>query len=349
MWAGTIGFIFPITSRFVVSDPRSSKFSPSKDEYWVKLLLRWISAALLALHHVNTRNASIVGRETLSRIPEDFTLAFKLADSKWSTQGAAEAIMGWTSCQNQIDFLHDACHFLKDENGSYVNTAPHIRETCGTTVSADTSASLYEAPTSDRVNAIVGVPSSPNAKIVSTIADLHRIPVMSFAAVDGMLEDKSIYPRFSRTNVRTLPTMRAVVGVVKYFGWDAINVVNSGSSSTLRQTSELLDAASAGGLTVASTHVFSNLDPESIEKSILSLSRAMYNASSTARTRVTVLIAGNLGNVRSVLEYGVKHKVIQAGFVWLNVDGNNMQNVIATNDMTAEHVQAFTGWLNMCV
>ena len=55
---------------------------------------------------------------------------------------------------------------------------------------------------------------------------------MSFAAVDGMLEDKSIYPRFSRTNVRTLPTMRAVVGVVKYFGWDAINVVNSGSSST---------------------------------------------------------------------------------------------------------------------
>ena len=34
--------------------------------------------------------------------------------------------MGWTSCQNQIDFLHDACHFLKDENGSYVNTAPHI-------------------------------------------------------------------------------------------------------------------------------------------------------------------------------------------------------------------------------
>ena len=113
MWSGTLGFIFPITSRFVVYDPRSSKFSPSKDEYWVKLLLRWISAALLALHHVNTRNASIVGRETLSRIPEDFTLAFKLADSKWSTQvstqGAAEAIMGWTSCLNQIDFLHDAC------------------------------------------------------------------------------------------------------------------------------------------------------------------------------------------------------------------------------------------------
>ena len=75
----------------------------------------------------------------------------------------------------------------------------------------------------------------------------------------------------------------------------------------------------------------------------------MYNASSTARTRVTVLIAGNLGNVRSVLEYGVKHKVNQAGFVWLNVDGNNMQNVIATNDMTEEHVKAFTGWLNMCV
>ena len=94
MWAGTLGFIFPITSRFVVYDPRSSKFSPSKDEYWVKLLLRWISAALLALHHVNTRNASIVGRETLSRIPEDFTLTFKLADSKWSTQGAGRGHHG---------------------------------------------------------------------------------------------------------------------------------------------------------------------------------------------------------------------------------------------------------------
>lgn len=95
------------------------------------------------------------------------------------------------------------------------------------------------------------------------------------------------------------------------------------------------------------THVFSNLDDDSIGKAILALSRAMYNSSASARTRVSVLIAENLGNVRLVLEYGAKHNIIGAGFVWLNVDGNNMQNVVATGDMSPELIRSFAGWLNM--
>ena len=349
----TIGFIFPMTSRFIVYNPSSARFAPETDAYWIKLLLRWPSAALLAMHNVNTRNATIVGRDTLSRIPDNFALSFKLEDSGWSAQGAAQAISAWTSCDAQA-FVHDACDFLKAEDYTRVNDAgvevratPRVEDACTSSVLSNTPSALYEAPTGGQVNAIVGLPVSRNAKIVSTIADLHQIPVMSFGATESVLQDKSLYPRFSRTNAQTIPMLRALVGVIKYFGWEAFNIVNVGSTRALGETSELLSEAGAANLTVASTHVFSNLDPDSVEKAILSLSRAMYNSSASARTRVTVLIAENLGNVRSVLEYGAKHNIIEAGFVWINVDGNNMQNVVATNDMSPELLRSFAGWLNM--
>jgi len=349
--AATIGFIFPITSFFL--DPRSPRFSPETDAYYITLLLRWPSAALLAMHHINTRNATFVGRDTLSRIPESFTLSFKLEDSGWSAQGAARAITSWTSCDAQ-EVLRDACDFLQAEDYTRVNDAgvevratPRVEDACTSSVLSNTPSALYEAPTGGQVNAIVGLPVSRNAKIVSTIADLHQIPVMSFGATESVLQDKSLYPRFSRTNAQTLPMLRALVGVIKYFGWEAFNIVNVGSTRALGETSELLSEAGAANLTVASTHVFSNLDPDSVEKAILSLSRAMYNSSASARTRVTVLFAENLENVRLVLEYGAKHNIIEAGFVWIHVDGNNMQNVVATNDMSPELLRSFAGWLNL--
>ncbi len=353
VWAATIGFIFPISSQWIVTDPSSDRYDPEVDAYWVRLLLRWPSAALLAMHHVNTRNATIVGIDTMSRIPENFTLAFKLEDSGWTTQGAAKAISSWTSCKEQA-FVRDTCDFLKAENYSRVNdageevrTALGIQETCSSTMSSDTPSGLYEASTGSQITSIVGLPVSRHAKFVSTVADLHQIPVMSFGATESVLQDKSLYPRFSRTNVRTLPAVRALVGFMKYFGWEAINIVNVANSLGLSQTSELLAEASAANITIASTHVFSNLDDDSIGKAVLALSRAMYNSSASARTRVTVLIAGNLENVRSVLEHGAKLKIIEAGFVWLNVDYNNMQNVVATNDMPRELIRSFVGWLNM--
>jgi hypothetical protein len=338
---------------FISTDPSSPLFGPDKDLYWIKLLLRWPSAALLAVHHVNTRNATIVGIDTMSRIPENFKLSYRLADSRWSTPGAAQAISDWTSCKAQA-FERDACNFLEAANYSRVNdagvavrTTPGVEETCKSTVSSGTSSGLYEAPADSQITAIVGVPTSNNAKIVSTIADLQSIPVMSFAATESVLQDKTMYPRFSRTNPGTRPMIRALVGVISHFGWEAINIVNVGNARGLSQTSELLDEAATANITIASTHVFSPLDDESIGKALLALSRAMYNSSASARTRVTVLIAGNLRNVRSVLEHGAKNKIIQAGFVWINVDGNNMQNVVATNDMSRELIRSFAGWLNL--
>ena len=68
---------------------------------------------LLALHHVNSRDACIVGNETLSRIPENFKISFKMKNSDFIPTGAAEALTTWTYMHR---FLNDACRLLIPAN-----------------------------------------------------------------------------------------------------------------------------------------------------------------------------------------------------------------------------------------
>ena len=347
--AATIGLIIPISFLGL----RSSGSTPNV--WWIKRLLRWPSAALLAVHHINTRDASIVGEDTLSRIPPHFTLAFKLKNSDFSAQGAAEALMAWTSCRMEESFADDVCHFLETrrylDGNATAGITPAVGETCESTLRIETSTAAYEASSSQNIHAIVGVPSSSSAKIVSTIGNLHKLPVMSFGAADSALEDKAMYPLFSRTNARSAPMFRAIVGVVKHFGWKAINILNSGSTRVLGQTSELLLAARAAGITVASTHIFTNTNSESIQQAVTSLAAAMRNSSSVTRTRVTVLIIGSgdaVENLNWVLEHGAQQQIMGEGFVWINADDVGIRNVIdTTKTITPQNRLLFAGFLNM--
>jgi len=175
--AATLGLIFPISYPGLRPPGRPNR-------WWITKLLRWPSAALLALHHINARDGSIVGEDTLARIPENFTLAFKLSNSDWSAQGAAESLMRWTSCNTRA-FTDDMCHLLlQGPNVSTGRIPSGLEQTCSSTWTPDPSLAMYEAPEAQKIHAIVGVPTSSSAKIVSTIAQLHGLPVMSFGAAE---------------------------------------------------------------------------------------------------------------------------------------------------------------------
>jgi hypothetical protein len=277
-----------------------------------------------------------------------------LKNSDFFAQGAAEALMAWTSCRTEESFADDVCRFLETrrflDGNATAGITPAVGETCESTLRVDTSTAAYEASSGKDIHAIVGVPSSSSAKIVSTIGNLHKLPVMSFGATDSALEDKAMYPLFSRTNARSAPMFRAIVGVVKHFGWKAINILNSGSTRVLGQNSELLSAARAAGITVASTHIFTNTDSESIRQAVSSLAAAMRNSSVT-RTRVTVLIIGSgdaVENLNWVLEHGAQQQIMGEGFVWINADDLGVRNVIdTTKTITPQNRRLFAGFLNM--
>jgi hypothetical protein len=339
--AATIGFIVPI------SYPGLRTGTPSA--FWINKLLRWASTLLLALHHVNSRNGSIVGNETLSRIPENFKISFKMKNSDFIPTGAAEALTTWTYMHR---FLNDACRLLIPANltvSSKAGITTEVLERCRQVDVEDKcqSTALHEAQPHEDIHGIVGVPLSGSSKIVSEIADLHKLPVISFGAVDSVLT-KGLYPRFSRVNARSGPMLRAIVGIVKYFGWGAINVLNVGSSRAMNLASELVAVASTDGVTVASTHVFNREDADSIAQAATALSKSMYNSSALSRTRVTVLFADKLENIPLILEAAAKVKILGAGFVWLNVDMTGLRELIdSSGAFTNQHRRSFAGFLNM--
>jgi hypothetical protein len=338
--AATIGFLVPISCGCLRAGTPST--------HWVNKLTRWALTLLLALHHVNSRNASIVGNETLSRIPENFKISFKMKNSDFGPTVSAEALTSWTTSHR---FMNDACHLLKQHNltvGSMAGITAEILDRCKRVETECQSTALYEASYREDIHAVVGVPSSKSSMIVSTIANLHKLPVMSFGAGDNVLTMGS-YPRFSRVNVRMRTLMVAIVGVVKHFRWDAINVLNVGTSRATDFASELVAVASVHNITVTSRHVFNVMDTDSIAQAVKALSWSMCNSSALSRTRVTVLMSGDMKNLPLVLDAADKAKIVGAGFVWLNVDEVGLKEIIDTSDLLSSFAtrRIFAGFLNM--
>ena len=71
-------------------------------------LHRTAAAMLLAVAHVNARDGAVVGAETAARVPQGFSLRYKVADAHASLSGAVKALLAWQS-QEGLDGL--ACTF----------------------------------------------------------------------------------------------------------------------------------------------------------------------------------------------------------------------------------------------
>jgi len=301
-FAATLGLLFPISFPGL-REPILR--SPASSLAWSVKLLRWTSVALLAVNHINTRNASIVGTETLSRIPENWNMAYRLANTDFGPAGTTKVLSAWTSC-NDVDQV---------------------------------------------VHALVGVPSSQSAKIASTIANVYSLPVTSFGATAEDLADKLMYPTFSRTNAGATPQLGAMAGIIKYFGWDAFNILSDDTEFSLRQVSGLVKAAREDGIGVASRHIYSRKDTTTtladkagIESAVASLASAMYNSFFASRSRVTCLFSAFAEDIVHVLRFSVQQDIMSEGFVWLHLDSGMHLEDFAD---TIPNRRAVAGFLRM--
>jgi len=186
--------------------------------------LQWSASSLLAIHHINSRNATIVGEETLSRIPPNFKVAYKFANSGFTGSSAAAAFYAWKRDAGENGFVDDTCSALKISANMTATEADGHEA-----LRATNEAHYYVYP-----DALVGCARSDAATMISTIASLDKVPLMSFAATTSELTDKSRFPLFSRTNPGSSVNARAVVGLAEHFGWKSLNILavdtNFGSS-----------------------------------------------------------------------------------------------------------------------
>ena len=59
------------------------------------------------------------------------------------------------------------------------------------------------------------------------------------------------------------------------------------------------------------------MDPVSIQNSIKSLAAAMFNSSSTTRSKVTICFAAGSVNLGHILKYADEYNIMGEGFVWI--------------------------------
>ncbi|XP_051727342.1 extracellular calcium-sensing receptor-like [Ctenopharyngodon idella] len=74
---------------------------------------------------------------------------------------------------------------------------------------------------------IVGDPSSTPSIAISSVLGLFRVPMVSYAATCSCLSDRKKYPSFFRTIPSDAFQVRAMVQILKYFGWTWVGLVYS--------------------------------------------------------------------------------------------------------------------------
>ncbi|XP_051727337.1 extracellular calcium-sensing receptor-like isoform X1 [Ctenopharyngodon idella] len=74
---------------------------------------------------------------------------------------------------------------------------------------------------------IVGDPSSTPSIAISSVLGLFRVPIVSYAATCSCLSDRKKYPSFFRTIPSDAFQVRAMVQILRYFGWTWVGLVYS--------------------------------------------------------------------------------------------------------------------------
>ncbi|XP_052008810.1 extracellular calcium-sensing receptor-like [Xyrauchen texanus] len=77
------------------------------------------------------------------------------------------------------------------------------------------------------VIAIVGDPGSTHSIAISSVLGLFRVPLISYYATCSCLSDRKKYPSFFRTIPSDAFQVKAMVQILKYFGWTWVGVIYS--------------------------------------------------------------------------------------------------------------------------
>ena len=165
------------------------------------------TAILLAVHHVNQGDASVVGTVTASMIPQGFSLRYKMSDTHSDQSYAVRALLDWRCEQGAQDYQ---CPKPQNYSG------------------ASNDLTAYQAPLNAPLDAIVGPFRSEESAAVCNLASalgMKLFPIISYSSVLPEMADKVRYPTFSRVAPSLRPAGSGIIRLFSNLGWKSCAVL----------------------------------------------------------------------------------------------------------------------------
>ncbi|KAF7698814.1 hypothetical protein HF521_003556 [Silurus meridionalis] len=116
------------------------------------------------------------------------------------------------------------------------------------------------------VQAIIGESESSPTVVLTKTTGPFQIPVISHGATCECLSDRKEYPSFFRTIASDYYQSRALVYLVKHFGWSWVGAVNSDNDYGNNGMAIFLNAAKEEGICVEYSEKFDRSDPAKLMK-----------------------------------------------------------------------------------
>jgi hypothetical protein len=284
------------------------------------------TAMLLAIHHVNTRNGSIVG-DTANQLPIGFKLFYKIADTNFAMSGGVKAILDWRAQEGYAGFA----------------------SSCGARAivsNRTTPQPLYAASSpADKIMSIVGPDLSEISQAVTVIAGIGGTPVTSYWSTSTSLSDKSKFPLFSRTVPVQSFNMLGMANIMAALGWMRCAVLFSDTEYGNSFASDFQLRAGRVGITILLLRKFRDKDAADIGDGAADLKRS--------GARVFVFLSQGATNLEAVL-LGSRDAGIagEQGYAWVAGElGNlNWNHFVDSSDLPTVAPKKilrplFAGWL----
>ena len=284
------------------------------------------AALLLAVHHVNTRDARLVGEKTIGMLHPALSLRYRFADTFLRSEPAVTAFMAWQ---------YGRMDCSSTPNATAVHPLP--------------AAALHEAdPATLGVDAIIGAFSSEVSGIISTLGSVRRVPTTSYASQATKLSNKNYHPDFSRTTPSVDFAAVGICEVLHCSGWKRIAIIYTATEYG-RSFSLSLDmyARMHQHLNILANVEFKVGDKDSIRSAVMTAKR------SGARVFVLCDAAPSTSIVHVLFfahELGIS---CGDGFLWMSYE-QNAPHVLAAAfssqypDFPKSEVQRMlVGWLNV--
>jgi hypothetical protein len=166
-----------------------------------KLIFQQLATSiLLAIQHINTRNDTLVGAETVQLLPPGFSLRYKIADTHSQQTGAVKALLNWRCEEGSSDYN---CGIA---SGLNITGPPPP----------------YQASPRDLISQIIGPFRGEESQAVCNLASalgMAGFPITSYASGLAELSDKVRFPYFSRTCPSLSTAAHGIVKVLQHFAW----------------------------------------------------------------------------------------------------------------------------------
>ncbi|KAM4702137.1 vomeronasal type-2 receptor 26-like [Discoglossus pictus] len=108
----------------------------------------------------------------------------------------------------------------------------------------------YGCQNNSTLVALVGHILSESSVSIARMSGLYKYPQISYGAMDPIFSDRLQFPSFYRTVPNERPQYKAIILLLKHFGWNWVGIVMSKDISSQRTSIKLQDAILESGICI---------------------------------------------------------------------------------------------------